>query len=384
MDYKKRMLKGSFRGIGFEIKSHTMSGGRRVAQHEFPHRDNPFSEDLGRKSREFSISAYVVGSDYMSQRDLLVKALQEKGVGKLIHPYLGEMEVRCRNFSISENSSSGRVCEISMSFIEEGKALQVTKITSPKITAKNKVSGFIDKSVQGFSKTFKVKNFPDFVANSAVGDVKNVLQSLESGRGIISSQIEVAEKVFESIQNLKNRALEFASNPKDLGLEISSIITKTGTESSITIDEKIESPVKTPSRNQELENKKSLNQLVQNIVLANKVTSILEGDFETREDAIEKRKEILGSIDKVMETTLDSDLFEAMYDLRNEMAKLLPEGLENVPNLVKIKTTSDLPALLVSHYFLGDASKVDEVISRNKIENACFVPGGIELEVSSE
>ena len=37
--------------------------------HEFPQRDVPYAEDLGRKNRELKISALVVGDDVFQRRD---------------------------------------------------------------------------------------------------------------------------------------------------------------------------------------------------------------------------------------------------------------------------------------------------------------------------
>ncbi len=39
-----------WRGIAFRFGNYSLRGGRRVAIHEFPTRDDPFTEDLGGKS----------------------------------------------------------------------------------------------------------------------------------------------------------------------------------------------------------------------------------------------------------------------------------------------------------------------------------------------
>ena len=39
-----------WRGIAFRFGEYSLRGGRRVAIHEFPTRDDPFTEDLGRDS----------------------------------------------------------------------------------------------------------------------------------------------------------------------------------------------------------------------------------------------------------------------------------------------------------------------------------------------
>jgi len=50
-----------------------------VQVHEFPQRDVPYAEDLGRKNRELKISALVVGDDVFQRRDRLMRTPRRKG-----------------------------------------------------------------------------------------------------------------------------------------------------------------------------------------------------------------------------------------------------------------------------------------------------------------
>ena len=52
----------SFRGVAFEVESHSESGGRRVELHEYPLRDTPYAEDLGKKSAG-TASSWLVTSN---------------------------------------------------------------------------------------------------------------------------------------------------------------------------------------------------------------------------------------------------------------------------------------------------------------------------------
>ena len=42
MSWRDRLQKGRFRGAAFLIESHDAGGGRRLALHEFPLRDEPY------------------------------------------------------------------------------------------------------------------------------------------------------------------------------------------------------------------------------------------------------------------------------------------------------------------------------------------------------
>ena len=79
------LREASFRGARFEVDEVEASGGRRVVLHEYPLRDTPYSEDLGRRAREFSVRGYIIQGrtyDYASARADVLKALEAYGPGE--------------------------------------------------------------------------------------------------------------------------------------------------------------------------------------------------------------------------------------------------------------------------------------------------------------
>ena len=51
----------SFRGVPFRTTDSDTGVGRRNEVHEYPMRDLPYADDLGRRAREFQVNGYVVG-----------------------------------------------------------------------------------------------------------------------------------------------------------------------------------------------------------------------------------------------------------------------------------------------------------------------------------
>lgn len=112
-----------------------------MVAHEYPKRNDPYSEDMGRQARRFSFSGYLVYRprksdetnpilyDYVSQRIKLYTALEADDVGTLIHPVFcpgSGMQVICDHYSMSEKRERGGFTEFDMSFIEFGQAVSVT------------------------------------------------------------------------------------------------------------------------------------------------------------------------------------------------------------------------------------------------------------------
>ena len=121
MAWRDRLLPGSFRGVRFGIRSHsTLAGGRRVKPFQYPGRNEPFTEDLGRVADEPEIDGWIVGDDYAARRDALRRASRIEGPGTLVHPYLGIMQVSCTALRLTESSGEGGMVRFSMTFVEAG------------------------------------------------------------------------------------------------------------------------------------------------------------------------------------------------------------------------------------------------------------------------
>ncbi|QLI80787.1 DNA circularization N-terminal domain-containing protein [Chitinibacter fontanus] len=118
--WRDNLRPASFRGVGFLFDDGDMSGGRRLQVNEYPQRDKPFVEDLGRKARSITINGYVLGDDYAQKRDQLLAALEQSGEGELIHPRLGSLKVFAGEFRYSETKEEGRMARFSLSFTEAG------------------------------------------------------------------------------------------------------------------------------------------------------------------------------------------------------------------------------------------------------------------------
>ena len=138
MAWRDRLLSASFRGAEFRVESHTAeAAGRRVEVHEYPGRDRPYPEDLGRRTSQYEVEAYVLGADYDRARDALVAACAVPGPGELVHPYLGVLEVACTGCTVIERSAEGGMARITLEFVVAGEARYpaATTDTASEITA---------------------------------------------------------------------------------------------------------------------------------------------------------------------------------------------------------------------------------------------------------
>lgn len=119
--WKLRLQPATFNGVEFHVEADTRSSGRRNAPHEFPKKDTPYTEDMGRRARTFVIAGYVVGPDFESQRDALITELERETNGTLVLPTSFDQKiVICDKYSIVERRERGGYAELEMLFIEAG------------------------------------------------------------------------------------------------------------------------------------------------------------------------------------------------------------------------------------------------------------------------
>lgn len=112
---------GKFRDAVFRLDSYETGTGRRVDVAEYPLRNIPNAQDLGRKARRFKFTAYVLGPGWEQERDALLNACEEDGPGTLVHPFHGEHTVVCEDCVVSESRASGqRWAAFQLGFVESG------------------------------------------------------------------------------------------------------------------------------------------------------------------------------------------------------------------------------------------------------------------------
>lgn len=119
-------MPASFRGALFHVETSSRGGGRRTVVHQYPKRNIPYSEDMGREAIKWQFTGYLILRDkgfpgnLMTQIADLINALDADDAGMLVHPILGDMLVMCDKYSYSDKRTQGGFVEFDMSFVEAG------------------------------------------------------------------------------------------------------------------------------------------------------------------------------------------------------------------------------------------------------------------------
>jgi len=197
MSWKDNLQEASLRGVPFKVDEDEATFGRRVQVHEYPNRDKPWAEDLGRATRRFSVQAYLIGDDFFEQRNKLIEAIEKPGSCTLVHPYYGEMTVTVDDtVRVSHSVSEGRMCRVSFSFIESG---ELSFPAAGLATGQKLLSSvsFFDDAISSAFGDFGMDGLPDFLQSGVIDEASGMFDTVTRGFQYIDSGISAASRLMQ-------------------------------------------------------------------------------------------------------------------------------------------------------------------------------------------
>lgn len=403
-----QLRRASFRGVPFEVTSSNLSIGRRTQTFEYPQRDDPFTEDMGRSKRTIRITAFVVGYDYIARMKRLIAACEKPGSGRLIHPWLGSMEVTPTDLSALVFESN-RVAFVSLTFVESGKLQYPNALLDVGAKCLSAAQLLVNAEFDEFVRTFDLSGAQDFVKEAVGLDLQGILNSetVQSVCDAFDLADELATLSHDVItlaeggaDALFNRVLDtyglqgFASTVHawtDVSHRFRSL-----TQSSELNSAKPQA-VASRTTSERIEKANAAGQaMIRGLSVANMVVAASEiGTSNDRLDAstpvqtapyddlIAVRNEILEAIDEESLKISSDPIYEALCESRSAVYEAITQRAENQARLVSFKPSSVQPALVLAYDYYGDASREAEIVGRKKIRHSGFVPA-VELKLLNE
>lgn len=121
--WRLMLVPASYCGVQYHVEQQARSSGRRIVLHEYPKRDLPYSESMGRHAIRYQVTGYLIGPNYHQAKRALVEALESQDGGPLVDPYLvAPLMAVCERYSVTETRERGGYCTLEMSFVELGSA----------------------------------------------------------------------------------------------------------------------------------------------------------------------------------------------------------------------------------------------------------------------
>jgi prophage DNA circulation protein len=379
MSWREKMTVASFRGVEFYASSGETGGGRRFAKHEYPKRDVPYVEDLGKQSREISVSGHVIGDDYLAAKDKLILALEEYGPGQLIHPYFGEKTAICSKFTVSESSEEGGIAKFSITFQETESE---PKYPTSSDSDAEKIATSSD-DVRSYIATYFLENYSPGVLMGSIEDTfRSITLKVDTAKTLSALGPEAAASIRKRIDRLNNSIKSIALEPQDVIDELIDLFDGiTGLEAIIDVysfEASLTPSGDTTNRAIELNNFNAFELLSRVLLIARISELAAEYAYESYEQAVYYRDIIINSINDLI-TDTDTDTYEALEQLRADIAAAIPGSDENLRHLLDYSVPSAVPSIVLAHGLYGNVDMEQDILGRNKIKKPGFVHGQLKV-----
>lgn len=434
MSWIDNLQDASLRGIPFKVDEDEATFGRRVQVHEYPNRDKPWAEDMGRATRRFSVQAYLVGDDYFEQRNRLIEAVEKPGSCTLVHPFYGEMTVIVTDeVRVSHTKDEGRMCRVSFSFIESGE-LSFPKAgiaTGAKLTG---AAALMDDFLSSAFEAFGLDGLPDFTQNGVLDDATEMFDTVTDAMQYVDSGISAASRLMQgdlsvllmppsSGMNFVNQLQTMWRAGTKLTGNVTDLITMVKGLSGISLDtglaprgvwktDSTSTQARTEQRNYVAEaiRTSALSEAVNTVTNLPKSTSsttkladqqasatvivshpavndVLEDDtavgvttstatdtVPSWDDLTEVRDTLNTAIDQEMVRVTDDGLFLALRQVRTALNEDITARLEQTSRTVERIPPEVLPAVVLAADWYDDAGREYDITARNAIRHPGFVP----------
>lgn len=393
---------GSFRGVPFFITGHQLTSGRKQVEHDFPEKDGASYEDQGRKARSFSFPAYITGDNYFQDRENLVAALEQKGPGRLVHPYRGTFTVVVDGFTLSESTDEGRVARFDITFAEdvaEELTIVRTNTTAAVLVArKNLLTKLLDALALAYN-----------VAGAPASLLEKVADTVDQGLAVLVAAKKTASAVADfqrQVSNLKGKLVELVLDAKSLGQELQNVIAF-GTDAASRVNPA--TSVDALKQTYEMLNTAAFRDAqvgntppavqqaptdpagqVQNYQASVAVAAagglMATVEFDSVEQAEELRDTVFAQLDRIQQDpNTDDGVFEACQQLRAAIQDDLRRRILSLAQIVEYTLPEDAPVLVVSNTVYGGISQEEEILQRNGVRHPgfCSAAGPLRIRVEA-
>lgn len=405
----KTLREASYEGIRFDVDSATLSFGRRTVTHEFPQRDTSYVEDLGKATRQFSIQGFIVGDDFIDRSKRLIDKIESQvgtdrraNHGKLVHPWLGSLDVTPIDSPSITYDRAKRFCTFTLTFLEAGN--ESTKKTT---SWANQLLSKAD--------ALYAKIFGDWTPDKIAGIVDDVTCQINSCAAVLSNCqfaqmfnlgndiLEMGHDIATSLYNKKEQAR--SSLLGALGLSQYAQSTTDWKLASIKCTDAITLPVLKPvnvasstGTSKKLSDKERINEAVDEIkknfrfvLIANAMGAIsmigedndVDSDSNSKktlsdEQILKIRNNLLDAIDAEMliQGTDDNQDYLDLVDSYVAVYKFLTEKLNGDSGIETVTLKQSEPSFVLAYDKYGDSTRADEIAERNDVINPLFMPVG--------
>lgn len=388
----KQLIGASFRGASFFVESSERSGGRRVVVHEFPLRNDPFVEDLGRKARSFRVDGYVIGDGYIAKRDALLSALEDaSGPGELVHPYHGVRRAVPVSVAVRETRAEGGIAMFAIEFAEAPAQAPtpVEVVDSVEVVGKA-ADGAIAAAKAELVQRYSAARLPAFALESAENALIRASNGLEAALAPVATKAQELAALRSRVALITARASSLARSPSDAfdgfreaatALSDAAITAPWAVLDAVLdayeVDLGESPPATTSTRQRELVNHDALTGALRRVIAVEAARLAPRVPFPTIEDATATRDQVAVHLAD-QAGGADDAAYPALVNLRANLLRAVPGGA-TFARIVPAFRPVAVSSLVLAHQLYGAVNLEADIIARNRVRHPGFISGDLRV-----
>lgn len=409
MTWKEKMQPASFRGVPFRVNDESGPAGRDVQIHEYPKKDDPYVEDMGRRTRTYRFTAYVVGPKCFEERDALLEALDEPGPGELVHPWYGRKTVTATSeCSASHRMDEGGVVRFELMFVDSGKLENPKPVANTGQQLKSAAESVESSALDRFQSALSAVDIARVKANSLASGASGIFGAVQGYMSPFTSLFGTASGLLDTVMNAPgNLSGMLLGTLRDVTRGFSSfggsVSDVRGSASAVPALASIPEPQGTDAAALQT----AVVNLFQDVAIANALRDAAEMpiaisppvqrvdapalDVQVASpvavDETPVADDVIGARDAVSEAVwvvaLQSDAkhFAILTDARQALEAHLSNVARAGVRLTTYSPNATVPALVLAYAKYGDARRADEIVARNRLVYPGFVPA-VPLQIA--
>ncbi|MGO3713566.1 DNA circularization protein [Alcaligenes aquatilis] len=200
MSWRDKKQAASFRGVAFEVLRDSAPAGQRTQVHEYPQRDTPLVEALGKRTKEVRVTAFVAGDDCLSQRDALLEVIEQPGSGELILPWTGSITATCIDCNYSHDRRTQGMVQFELVFVEGEAEPSYPVAGADAASTLNSAADAVQTSaLERFTAALEGIDLSQISLDAVLTPIGQVLEVVQDVYGSVSGVLGSAQRVFDSV-----------------------------------------------------------------------------------------------------------------------------------------------------------------------------------------
>jgi prophage DNA circulation protein len=399
MAWKDQILAGSFKGLNFKTRSTDTGFTRNIISHSYVLTNDVFSEDLGKQADQYTLEIFFIGDNYFTERDSFITACSDGKAGTLIHPYLGQKEVFVSNFSIRENAEDGGMSTVTVTFIEKG-ASKFPVITEDRnFRLNSSIENVRQVSSNNFVNNIQLLRVTEFARggfNKVLNPVMLRMDRTLSGGSFINNILLDGVSNFARIRANFNSLLNplptlLSSAPLLASLLIDTfVLINSTTDNGAPVRnifkagrDAVSVPVPATTEQNKIhnDNQDITTRFIYTTCIACEAETLLKTTFESRNEALEVRQDIVNQINLLLNSSTDDTEYQALQSLKAETINFLPPDNLDLPSVKSVTINETIPSLVLAYQIYNSIDNNEDIINRNKVLNPNFLSPVQKYEV---